>query len=84
MKFLSYLFGGMAILLSDLMCAVIAFNYCNMLKEIEYNGASAPASTAFIYGIPFLIGIAVCVILCISFRLKFKKCITNNTVSEIK
>lgn len=63
MKKLSYLFIGLAILLSDLMCACVAYSYCNMLWSIRCAGASAPASTAFLLAIPFAVGIAICAVL---------------------
>ena len=49
---LSHLFSAVAILLSDVMC--------DMLCGIEHSCYSAPASVAFLYAIPFGIGIAVC------------------------
>lgn len=61
MKKLSYLFVAIAILLSDIMCAVVAFNYRDMLCGIEHSSYSAPASVAFLYAIPFGIGIIICV-----------------------
>ena len=63
-------FGMLAILLSNIMCAVVAFNYRDMLCGIEHAGYSAPASTAFLYAIPFVVGIVVCAILAIKFRKK--------------
>ncbi|WP_033121632.1 hypothetical protein [Oscillibacter sp. ER4] len=63
MKKISYLFFGLAILLSDVMCAVVAFNYGKMLWGTKNAGYSAPASTAFLWAIPFLIGIIVCIII---------------------
>lgn len=60
MKKMSCLFIAVAILLSDIMCAVVAFNYRDMLCGIEHSGYSATASVAFIYVIPFGIGIIVC------------------------
>ena len=62
MKKLSYLFIAIAILLSNIMCSVVAFNYRDMLCGIEHAGYSAPASTAFLYAIPFVVGIAVCAV----------------------
>ena len=70
MKKLSVIFGLLAILLSDIMCAVVAYNYRGMLCGIEHAGYSAPASTAFLYAIPFVVGIVVCAILSIRFRKK--------------
>ena len=60
MRKLSHLFSAVAILLSDVMCAVVAFGYRDMLCGIEHSCYSAPASVAFLYAIPFGIGIAVC------------------------
>ncbi len=68
MKKLSTLFTILAILLSNIMCAVVAWNYCDMLWGIKYAGYSAPASTAFLSAIPFVVGIAVCVWLALHFR----------------
>ena len=70
MKTMSMVFGMLSILLSDIMCAVVAFNYRDMLCGIEHAGYSAPASTAFLYAIPFVVGIVVCAILAIKFRKK--------------
>ena len=46
MKALSCTFAALAILLSDVMCAAVAFSYCDMLWGIRYASYSAPASTA--------------------------------------
>ena len=70
MKRLSLLFAIIAILLTNAMCVVVAYNYRDALCAIEHNGFSAPASIAFLYAIPFLIGALICVILSIVF---FKK-----------
>lgn len=53
MKKLSIVFGIFAIFLSDIMCAVVAYNYCDLLWGRQYAGYSAPASTAFVYVIPY-------------------------------
>ena len=70
MKKLYIIFGVLAVLLSNIMCAVVAYNYCDLLWGGQYAGYSAPASTAFVYAIPFVIGIIVCVVLAIVFRRK--------------
>ena len=62
MKKLSYLFIAIAILLSNIMCSVVAFNYRDMLCGIEHLGYSAPASVAFLSAIPFGIGIIICAV----------------------
>lgn len=73
MKKLSNLFGGFAILLSNIMCAVVAYNYRDMLCGIEHYCYSAPAEVAYITGAPFLIGIIICVTLAFVFRRKSQK-----------
>ena len=70
MKKLSYLFIVLAIVLSDIMCFVVAYNYRDMICGIEHAGYSAPASMAFLYAIPFVLGIIVCVALAIRYRKK--------------
>ena len=70
MKKLSFVFTAIAIVLSDVMCFLVAFIYRDMLCGIEHAGYSAPLGIAFLYSIPFLVGIAVCVILAIRFRKK--------------
>ena len=70
MTVMSAVFGVLAVMLSDVMCAVAAFNYCDMLWGIRYAGYSAPANTAFLTAVPYVIGIIVCVILAVFFRRK--------------
>ena len=70
MKKLNRLFTVLAIVISDIMCFVVAYTYRDMLCGIEHAGYSAPASTAFLYAIPFVVGIVVCAISAIRFRKK--------------
>ena len=70
MKKLSYLFTALAIVLSDVMCFVVAYHYRDMLCGIEHAGYSTPAGTAFLYAIPFVVGIIVCAVLAIRFHKK--------------
>lgn len=72
-KWLSRFFILFAVLLSDLMCAVVAYSYCNMRWCIEVQGASAPASIAFLWVIPYAIGILLCLALAIKFHRKQKE-----------
>ena len=72
MKILSKVFGVLAILLSDVMCAVVAYTYCDMLWRIKYAGYSAPAGTAFISAIPFAIAIVVCVFVSLFLKKKIR------------
>ena len=57
-----FIFAAFAILLSDIMCAVVGYGYSNMLWGIRYAGYSAPANTAFLLAIPYAVGIVICVI----------------------
>lgn len=52
-----------AILISNIMCASVAYKYCEMQWMIEYEGFSAPASIAFLWAIPYIICIAICLII---------------------
>ena len=73
MKKLTVLFSILALILSHTMCVVVAFNYRSMLCGIEHAGFSAPASTAFLYAIPFIIGIIICAVLTCVFYKKSKQ-----------
>lgn len=70
MKRLSYLFIALAVVLSDIMCFVVAYNYRDMLCGIEHAGYSAPANIAFLHAIPFSVAIIVCTVLACIFRKK--------------
>ena len=70
MKRLPLIFIIIALILSHLMCIVVASNYTSMLCGIEHRGFSAPASTAFLYAVPFIIGIVICVLLAVFFKKK--------------
>ena len=72
-KYLSYVFMALAILLSNVMCATVAYNYCDMLWGIRYGCYSAPANVAFLYVIPYAAGIAICVILAWFFHTRHRK-----------
>lgn len=52
------------------MCAVVAYNYCDIVWGIKYACYSAPASVAFFTAIPYAIGIIVCVVLAVFFKKK--------------
>lgn len=72
MKKLSLIFGVLAIVMSNVMCAVVAFNYCDLMWGAKYAFYSAPASTAFLYAIPYAIGIIICAVLACIFHKKWK------------
>lgn len=73
MKKLSILFFSLAIILSDVMCAVVAYNYRGMVCGILHKGYSAPASVAFLFAIPFVICISISIILAYIFYKKSLK-----------
>ena len=72
MKILRNLFIALALLLSHAMCAAVAFAYRGMLCGVEHMGFSAPADTAFLYAVPFGIGIMFCCLLAWVFHKKSK------------
>lgn len=72
MKKISNIFLALAVALSDVMCAVVAYNYCTMQWGAKYAGYSAPASVAFFYAIPYGTGIAACMVVAIILRKKEK------------
>lgn len=72
-KYLAYVFMTLAILLSNVMSATVAYNYCDMQWGIRYGGYSAPANVAFLFAVPYAVGIAICVILAWVFNKKYCK-----------
>ena len=73
MKKISNIFFALAIILSDVMCAVVAYIYSDLQWGGKYAGYSAPAWVAFYYVIPYGIGIAICIIVGIMLRRKNRK-----------
>lgn len=73
MKKLSVFCFAMAVLLSDVMCAVVAYHYRGMLCGIQHKGYSAPAGVACVLAVPFLLGIALCGFFAWLFRKKEEK-----------
>lgn len=55
--------NAVAIILFGVMTAVIGYNYAAMECSIAHQGASAPAYIALFSGIPFVILIAICLII---------------------
>ncbi|MBQ3258871.1 MAG: hypothetical protein IJA67_15875 [Oscillospiraceae bacterium] len=72
MKRISLLLTIIALILSHIMCFVVAWNYRDMLCGIEHSGFSAPADVAFLAAIPYAAGILLCGILAAIFRKKAK------------
>ena len=72
MKKLCYFFMVAALILSHIMCVVVAYNYRDMLCGIAHSSYSAPAEIAFLTAIPYAVGIMICGILAYIFRRKAK------------
>lgn len=77
-----WLFISIAILLSNIMCATVGYNWAVMECGIKHQGYSAPAYIALISGIPFLIAIIMCIV--IIMVIKNKKSNINGTTTSIK
>ena len=69
-KALTYLFAALAILLSDVMCAAVAYGYCALQWGGRYAGYSAPANTALLLCVPYGAGIGICALLAWLFHKK--------------
>ena len=52
----------LSIILFGVMTAVVGYNYAYMECAIAHQGASAPAYIAFLAGVPYIILIAICLI----------------------
>lgn len=59
-KCLAYLFSALAVLLSNVMCAAVAYSYCALQWGGQYAGYSAPADTAFLLCVPYGAGVIIC------------------------
>ncbi|MEI0567864.1 hypothetical protein [Brachyspira pulli] len=55
-KLIAYIFSYMMVI-------VVAFNYGYMFYAVKFDGASAPPSISFIFAVPFIIAILVCILL---------------------
>lgn len=62
-KLWGWLFALLALALSHLMCAVVAYQYCALEWAGRYAGASAPPSVALLSLIPYSLGVAGCALL---------------------
>ena len=69
---LQYLSIALAALFSHIMCATVAYNYCSLQWSAIYEGSSAPPSIAFLFAIPYLLGILICTVSAWFFRKKSK------------
>lgn len=73
MKIAAYILSAAAVIITNIGCAAVAYNYRGLLCGIEHAGFSAPASIAFLGTIPYAIAVAICVILAIVFFKKANK-----------
>lgn len=71
-KCLFYAFTCLAVLLSDAMCAAVAYSYCDMQWGIRYSCYSAPANAAFLLAIPYAAGIVICAALAWFFHRRYR------------
>ena len=62
-NFIRKVLSALAIILFGAMTAVVAYNYAQMECSIAHQGASAPADIAYLSAIPFVIIIAICLII---------------------
>ena len=72
-KRLTYVFATLAMLLSNVMCAAVAYSYCTLQLGGQYAGYSAPADTAFLLCIPYGAGTAICAVLAWIFAQKHRR-----------
>ena len=73
MKTLAWVFALLAVLLSDLACAVTAYNWCDLSWGAKYLGYSAPPSAALLLGLPYLLGAILMALLAFLFFRKARK-----------
>ena len=54
---------AVSVILLAVMTATVGYNYALMECSIAHQGASAPAYVAFFSGVPFVVLIAICLII---------------------
>ncbi len=69
---MSKMLNSISVVLSWAMFYVVGYNYSSMKYFTEFQGASAPAEVAFIYFIPFVAAIIVCLSLSFIIKKKFE------------
>ena len=70
MKIIRKILIILALVLSHSMCCVVTYNYRGLLCAIDHAGFSAPANLALLTAIPYLLGIALCILGVIILRKK--------------
>ena len=73
MKSLSFVFGLLAVLISDVMFAVVTYEYCKLYYGMKYEGWSAAPEIAFLLLIPFMLFVTCCLLLSYLFKKKSKE-----------
>lgn len=68
MKLLRNLCIVLALVLSHVMCAFVAWIYRDIVCGMEHMGFSAPPDVALWYAVPFVAGILLCVVLAYRFH----------------
>lgn len=72
-KGISIIFAILSLIISHTMVIVVARNYANIQCWIQHEGFSGNTSIAFALGIPYLVGLIVCILVSIIFYRKSKK-----------
>lgn len=70
MKLLRNVCVALALVLSHAMCAFVAWVYRDIVCGMEHRGFSAPPDIAFLYAVPFAVGILLCLGLAYVFHRK--------------
>ncbi len=55
-------FLALAVLISDVGCAVVAYQYSALVQCSRFGYCSAPPSVALWYAVPFALGIGLCIL----------------------
>lgn len=72
-RLLRNIFLVITLCLSHLMCVHVAYSYCELLWCGQYGLCSAPASTAFLFCIPYGAAILICLLLAWWFHRKAQR-----------
>lgn len=62
----------LTLILSNIMCAVVGYNWAFMECGIHYQGYSAPAYTALLSGLPYFVALLCCIIFTIIVHKRMK------------
>ncbi len=73
MKRAAFIFKLLAILLSYAMCICVSYLYGVNLYAATHHLTSAPAWVSLLLAIPFLIAIAICVVITLILQIRIKR-----------